>query len=64
MDKIKAEPVAFAGLLTALVTAFIALAIGFEWVSWTETQVALILGVWSAIVAILTFIVRGSVTPV
>lgn len=64
MDKIKAEPVAFAGLLTALVTAVIALAIGFEWVSWTETQVALILGVWSAIVAILTFIVRGSVTPV
>jgi len=64
VSRIKAEPVAFAGLLTALVTALIALAVGFEWVTWTETQIALVLGVWAAITAVLTFLVRGQVTPV
>jgi hypothetical protein len=64
MSRIKAEPVAFAGLLTALVTAIIALLIGFEIVNWTEVQVGLILGVWSAVMAIVTFLVRGQVTPI
>lgn len=64
LNKIKAEPVAFAGLLTALVTAIIALLIGFEIVAWTEVQVGLILAVWSALIAIVTFLVRANVTPV
>ena len=64
MSRIKAEPVAFAGLLTAVVTALIALAVGFGWVSWTETQIGLILGLWAAVMAVVTFFVRGQVTPV
>ena len=64
VDKIKSEPVAFFGLLTALVTALIALALGFEWVNWTEVQVGLVLGVWAAIVAVFTFFVRSRVSPV
>jgi hypothetical protein len=64
IDRIKAEPVVFAGLLTALVTALMGLAVGFEWVTWDSTQQGLILAVWAAFIAILTFLIRGKVTPV
>jgi hypothetical protein len=46
------------------VNALIALAIGFEWVNWTDTQTALVVGVWNAVVAlILVLVVRAKVTP-
>lgn len=60
-----AEPVAIVGGLTQIVSAVIALALGFEWVDWTPEQTGLVLGVWAAITAFaLLFYVRSKVTPV
>lgn len=62
--KVNTEPVALTGALTVVVNAVIALAIGFEWVTWTDTQTALVVGVWNAVVAlILVVVVRSKVTP-
>lgn len=37
----------------SLVVAVIALALGFEWVTWTQQQVALVIGVYAAIMIVL-----------
>ena len=59
------EPVAIVGGLTQIVSAFIALALGFEWVDWTPEQNGLVLGVWAAVTAFaLMFFVRSRVSPV
>ncbi len=60
----KTEPVAIVGGLTQIVTAVIALALGFEWVDWTPEQTGLVLGVWAAITAFALLFVRSKVTPV
>jgi branched-subunit amino acid ABC-type transport system permease component len=58
------EPVAIVGGLTQIVSAVIALLIGFDIVSWTPEQTGLVLGVWAAITAFaLVFFVRSKVTP-
>lgn len=36
-----------------LIAAVIALALGFEWITWTQTQVALVLGVYAATMIVL-----------
>lgn len=58
------EPVAVGGAIQALLAAVIALAIGFEWVNWTEEQVGLILGAYTALSLVVTSVQRSKVTPV
>ncbi len=58
------EPVAIIAGLTQIVSAIIALALGFEWVDWTPEQVGLVLGVWAAITAFALLFARSKVTPV
>lgn len=58
------EPVALGGAIQAALTALIALAIGFGWVSWSTDQVALILGVYTAFSLVVTAAQRSKVTPV
>lgn len=64
LERIKAEPVAFWGILTALVEAIIGLALIFGWVDWTAEQVGAIMLVVAVLGTALTFFVRGKVTPV
>lgn len=58
------EPVAISGAVQALISALIALALLFGWVSWTPEQVGGILAVYTALVAVLTAVTRSKVTPV
>ena len=37
----------------SLIAAVIAMALGFDWVTWTQTQVALVLGVYAAVMMVL-----------
>ena len=57
------EPVVIVGGLTQIVSAVIALALGFGWVSWTPEQTGLVLGVWAAVTAFALLVVRANVTP-
>lgn len=59
----KSEPVAIVGGLTQIVSAVIALALGFQWVSWTPEQTGLVLGVWAAVTAFALLFARSKVTP-
>ncbi|MGA9278343.1 hypothetical protein [Ilumatobacter sp.] len=71
-DKLRdREPVAFSSAITdsikTFVLAIVALAVGFEWVNWTEAQTALVIGVVAAFFVVITTIstafTRGKVTP-
>jgi len=65
------EPVAFSSAITdsikTFVLAIVALAVGFEWVNWTEAQTALVIGVVAAFFVVIstisTAVTRGKVTP-
>ncbi len=58
------EPVALAGTLQGALTAFIALALVFGWVTWSDEQIAAILAAYTALVAVVTTVVRSKVSPV
>lgn len=58
------EPVAIGGAVQVLLSALIALALGFGWVNWTDEQVALILGVYAAVQVVIAAVQRSKVTPV
>ena len=60
--RIKSEPVAFCGLLSAVAVATLALLLVFDVI--TEEQTALILGLFAALGWFLTFLIRGVVTPI
>lgn len=57
------EPVAIVAGLTQIVSAVIALALGFQWVDWTPEQVGLVLGVWAAVTTFALLFARSKVTP-
>lgn len=57
------EPVAFFGALQTLWLAVLALAAAFSWWTWSDPQQAAVSGVWAAVTALLTFLIRGRVTP-
>lgn len=66
MQTMRTEPARIisqgAATVTALVTALIALALGFGWVDWTSEQVTLIMGVLAAVSALVVgAITRGKV---
>ena len=58
------EPVRLAGAIQGALSALIALALVFGWIDWTNDQIAAVLAVYTALVAILTERTRGKVTPV
>lgn len=58
------EPVALAGTIQGALSALIALALVFGWVDWSQDQIAAILTAYTALVAVLTGVVRGRVSPV
>lgn len=58
------EPVAIGGSIQVLITAVIALALGFGWVSWSTDQVGLILAVYAATQVVIAAVQRSKVTPV
>jgi len=58
------EPVAVGGALQVLISALIALALGFGWVAWSTDQVALILAVYAAAQVAIAAAQRSKVTPV
>lgn len=58
------EPVAVVAGLTQIVSAVIALLLGFDVVEWTTEQTGLVLGVWAAVTAFLLLFARSKVTPV
>lgn len=58
------EPVAIGAAIQVLLTAVIALAVGFGWVSWSTDQIALILGVYAAVQLVVGAVQRSKVTPV
>lgn len=62
--RIKFEPVAFWGLLSAVAVATLALLLAFDVITVTEEQIALILGLFAALGSVLTFLIRGIVTPI
>lgn len=65
VEYIKNEPVRFWAAITGLIAAVFALLIGFEVVTWTAEQIALIMGVLAAVgVLFQFFFVREKVTPV
>ena len=64
LSRIRNEPVAFVGTLQTLWLALLTLANVFEWWSWSDTQTAAVTGVWTALTALVTWLVRGSVEPV
>lgn len=57
------EPVAVAGAIQTLLAALIALALQFDWVSWTDSQIATIMAVYAAVIIVLTSIARSRVSP-
>ena len=60
----KKQPVAVAGTVTALVSATLALGIGFTWWRLTEAQNASLISIVTAIVAVVSALAaRASVTP-
>lgn len=58
------EPVAIGAAIQVLISAAIALAVGFGWVSWSTDQIALILGVYAAAQLVVGAVQRSKVTPV
>lgn len=64
ISRIKSEPVAFFGGLQALWLAVLTLANAFEWWSWSDAQTAAVTGVWTAVTVLVTWLIRGQVTPV
>jgi uncharacterized YccA/Bax inhibitor family protein len=66
------EPVVFNSAVTnavkALVLSLVTLALAFEWVSWTDAQIAAVLGVITAASVVLSAVVsaftRQKVSPV
>jgi predicted negative regulator of RcsB-dependent stress response len=58
------EPVALAGTIQGAITALIALALVFGWVDWSDEQIAAILAAYTALVAVVTTVVRSKVSPV
>lgn len=63
LSRIKSEPVAFVGALQSLWLAVLTLSNVFDWWSWSDDQTAAVSGIWLAATALLTFLVRGSVSP-
>ena len=64
LSRIRNEPVAFVGVLQSIWLAVLTLANVFEWWSWSDDQTAAVTGVWLAVTALVTWLVRGSVSPV
>ena len=64
LTRLRNEPVAFVGTLQTLWLALLTLANVFEWWSWSDAQTAAVTGVWTALTALVTWLVRGSVSPV
>jgi len=58
------EPVAVAGAVQILIGSVIALLVAFDVWSPTESQTAAIFGLYAAIVAVITVLVRSRVSPV
>lgn len=56
------EPVTIGGVILGLVTATLALLMAFG-LELSQDQVAAILGFTTALIAVITFIVRSKVTP-
>lgn len=64
MDYIRREPVRFWSALTAFIEAFIALLIVFGALTWTDVQVATVMGLVAAGGGLFQFFfVRSKVTP-
>ena len=64
MDVIKREPVRFWASVTAVVSAVVALLVGFEVLDWTADQIALVMAVVAAVGGVVQFFyVREQVTP-
>jgi len=61
---IASEPVAVAGAVQVLIGSIIALLVAFDIWSPTEAQTAAIFAVYTAIVTVLTVVVRSRVSPV
>lgn len=64
MKWIKKEPAVFWATLTGVIEAFFALAIGFEWITVTTTQVGLIMLFVAALGTMFGFLARSMVRPV
>lgn len=63
MKFIRREPVAFVGALQALFLAVLTLANVFGWWEWSDDQTAAVTGLWLAVTALVTFLLRGAVSP-
>lgn len=57
------EPVAIAGAIQGLISAVIALTIAFGWWTPTDTQIAAVMALYTALVAVLTVAARAKSTP-
>lgn len=57
------EPVAIAGAVQALITAVIALLVAFNAWHPTDDQIAAVMGIYAALIVVITTIVRSKVTP-
>lgn len=64
MDLIRREPVAFFGLLQAVLLALVTVLIVFEVWSPTDQQIAALTALYVAVTAVATFFLRGRVSPV
>lgn len=64
MKWIKKEPAVFWATLTGLIEAGFALAIGFEWIEVTTSQVGLIMLFIAALGTMFGFFTRSMVAPV
>lgn len=60
----QSEPVALAATIQGALSALIALALVFGWVNWSTDQIAAILAVYTALVAVLAGVTRSRVSPV
>jgi hypothetical protein len=60
----QAEPVALAGSIQGALSALIALALVFGWVTWTPDQIAAVMAVYTGFIAVTTSIARSRVSPV
>ena len=63
IERIRQEPVVFAGVLQGLLIAVNVLAGAFGWWEWTQEQLDAVLVVWGALTAIGTFLIRKAVVP-
>ncbi len=63
IERIKQEPVVFAGAIQTLILAVGVLASAFGWWEWTQEQREAVLAVWAGVTAIVTFAVRKQTVP-